>query len=256
MANGSVDRVDVLGLWSNLERSSRGRYWFIMADADGESLSDLTSLLAGEKLHLDPSEALGPVGWLREGSLGLWEVDEIKACHKYRGPNTVHLTYGDIRSLNGNPNWYWRWIVHGDSRQMGRALRRIGFYVDDHWGMRDSMRGMTLSEIKDILQRDFDDIAAWGHTGHGQGPHPYFGGSPATGKLSIWNGSDDFELHTASSFSPRWKLSYIMQWACYAGLQPWGTYVAPGGSVYAEDRAIMPDGDDPFFWPNPIWTRP
>jgi len=252
--NDSVGSVDPFGLWKDLDRSSANAYWTVVAESDRESISDLTRLLSTTRMYLHQREALGTDGWLRDLSGGV--VTEVKNCKKYRGPNTVHLTYGDMTPTGGFWPWSFRRELHSDVLEMGRTLRSIDFHVVDWYGLIAGNKGMQYSAIKAIL-KDRDDIAAWAHTGHGEGPNPFLGGSPSTGRLIIRNGPSRWK-YPASSFAPRWKLSYIMQWACYAGLQPWSTHTAPGGLVFASSRAIMPFRENPFymgFGQAPIWTR-
>ena len=248
--NRPIHDKDYFGLWSELQRTSTERYWKVSAQSDNESVSSLISLLNGTKLYLDGGKALGSSGWLRNAADGS-SVDRIRSGCRYRGPNTAYITYGDMNSPDGGPfQWIFSRALMAASRQMGDALKGIGFFVKDLNGGFSSPNGETWDYINFYLNQD--DVAAWIHVGHGKTP---------TGELMLYSETGSVSGNSAATFTPKWPLSHVLLWSCYAGNQNWSSLMAPGGKLYAVSRALTVTVDMPFGLDFPygtvvVWSPP
>ncbi len=242
--NRVVYRFDHLGLWSNLRREKNMRYWLVRADADGESIESLLDLLKGTKLHLDGTRAFGDDGWLRKKNengyaSNISGLADIKKGCVYVGPNTAYLTYGD--RFPGSYARFslmpWTKIAAG---QIADELEKNKFFVADRAISLDTNTpefGMDLASINSLLMNN--DVAAWAHVGHGK---------DLSGELLLFDkGAKTSIGHGPNEFTPKWKLSYVILWSCFAGRLDWTPLVAPkGGKVFASKDLLFNGVDMPF----------
>jgi RHS repeat-associated protein len=238
--NNAISALDFLGLWSEVQRDQNSPYGTTCA-AEGDTPQGLTEALASKHdIHLDPNEALGANGWLRQDRGQ--SVSAISAGNTYRIPNSVHLTAGNMSGVGVA-------AVYASSKRDMRSIEKYftgrGFYVVNHVegaSIDGNSVGLIQKELKAIY------TVAWGHVGHGEmwykDGHDHFrgyiivGGAPrvpATGP--------DPNAYGAGTFKPLFKLSEVVMNVCFGAQekeQNWYRIIASGGYFWGSPTLVYP----------------